>query len=155
MILQNAVRTIAKFYCPGRVKCLELLQGFIIDSGGKLLSEIYLVRTEPFVTVQYTFGCEGDFSHHSSRESVLRDQKNISDPYVSFHPWVKSEAPTCIGEVSLASNALIWILALRDVQCVFITKPVAEQYQSPSAEPVGCLLYPSRAFLFQVVASLH
>lgn len=74
-----------------------------------LLSQIYLVRIEPFVTVQYMFDGEGDFFffQHSSREFVLHNQKNLSDLYVSFHPWVKSKAPTCIGQVGLASNVLI------------------------------------------------
>lgn len=43
-----------------------------------MLSKIYSVRTEPSVTVQYMFDCEGDFFHHSSREFVLYNQKNRS-----------------------------------------------------------------------------
>lgn len=41
-----------------------------------MLSKIYSVRTEPSVTVQYMFDCEGDFFFHPfSREFVLYNQK--------------------------------------------------------------------------------
>lgn len=127
---------------------------FIIYSGGKLLSKIYSVGTEPCVTVQNMFDGEGDFFFTTSQESLFSIIRKIY-LYVSFHPFVKSKAAICIVQTSVALNVLIWILARRNVQCIFIIKTVGEQYQSPLLQSVGYLLYRYRAGIFRVVASLH
>lgn len=84
---------------------------FIIYSGGKLLSKIYSVRTEPSVTAQYVCDCKGD---SFSRKRVFSIRKIYLS--VSFHPFVESRVPLCIWQTILPSNVLIWILALRNFQ---------------------------------------
>lgn len=128
---------------------------FIIYSGGKLLSKIYSVRTEPSVTVQYMFDCEEDFFFTLSQESLFFIIRKIY-LYVSFHPFVKLRGPICIWQSSLVANILMWTLALRNCQYVFITKTVGQRYQGLSIESIGYLPYQHRAFFFFFpVAPLH
>ena len=119
---------------------------FIIYSGGKLLSEIYSVRTELSEIVQYLLNCEGDFFPTVPPESLFSVIRKIDLICTCFHPFVKSRAPICVCQISLVSNVLLWILALRNFQYAFLIKPVAEQHPSPPTESI-------QGFIFQVVAS--